>query len=177
MSKQKATQSLPILADVQLKGLPFYDLLGTLMQPTTLLKTSENGISSNAFSFNLSPMHASEIQKGRYLVNNNIENSVQVQLRLCACETSTEQNDCYPADVHVTVNNKDIQLPPPLPTRPGHPTKRPSLPLNITDQVKVSPTVSNSKTFFVIKFFNQRISFYSLSFIKFINSNQILFFF
>lgn len=146
MSKQKNTQSHPISTDVRLLPLPFYDMLVTLMKPSSLL-APQKGLAASTFTFNLSPSNVQEISRNRYAENGNIQHTVQIQLRFCLCDTSKEQPDCYPSsEFQVVVNNKEIQLPPPLPTRPGQPLKRPHLPLDITAQAKISPTASNSKS-------------------------------
>jgi hypothetical protein len=143
----KSTQSLPILADVRLQALPFYDLLGTLMPPTTLqISKGEVGLSTSLFNFSLTSSHVAEIKKTRYAEPN--ESQVQVQLRFCQLGDA-EQPDAYPTEFQIMVNNKEVALPHPLPTRPGQPLRRPHLPLNITNQSKISPTVSNSENYFI----------------------------
>lgn len=43
--------------------------------------------------------------------SNKIEHIIQVQLRFCLLETSCEQDDYFPPNVVVKVNNKLCQLP------------------------------------------------------------------
>lgn len=94
---------------------------------------------------------------------------IQVQLRFCMLETSCEQDDYFPPNVVVKVNNKMCPLPVsisysvivplfpiierlyfrkkknPIPTnKPGVEPKRPPRPVNITTNVKLSPTVANN---------------------------------
>lgn len=146
MSKVKATQSLPILVDVKLSSLPFYNELALIMPPTTLISSTQGALSTSTLKFNLTPSSAQEIEKNRFINDGFIDYAVQVQLRICLCDTSSEQSDCYPLNLEILLNNKEVSLPPPLPTRPGYPIKRQHLPLNLTNQVKISPTVSNKIT-------------------------------
>lgn len=104
-----------------------------------------------------------------------IEHIIQVQLRFCLLETSSDQEDYFPPNVIVKVNNKLCPLPVsiriepndqnipfekwihifciclicpiqnPIPTnKPGVEPKRPPRPVNITTNVKLSPTVANN---------------------------------
>lgn len=55
--------------------------------------------------------------------------------------------DQFPPNILVKVNGKVIQLPQPIPSnRPGVDPKRPSRPLNITNVVRLSPTMTNTIT-------------------------------
>lgn len=89
--------------------------------------------------------YASQIEKFKIENNGSTYHYVQVQLRICLSETTSDQSDCYPLDFSVKVNDKEFALPPLLPTRPGAQAKRPYLPLDITNHLKVSSMVSNSK--------------------------------
>lgn len=102
-----------------------------------------------------------------------VEHIIQVQLRFCMLETTCEQDDYFPPNVVVKVNNKMCPLPVsifsieywtslkwigiklthcsllfsknPIPTnKPGVEPKRPPRPVNITTNVKLSPTVANN---------------------------------
>lgn len=75
-------------------------------------------------------------QKPEYLV--------QVQLRFCLFDTTAEQEDSFPPQINVKLNSKPCTLPNPIPTnKPGAEPKRPPRPVNITPNVKLSPTVQN----------------------------------
>ncbi|KAG5876389.1 hypothetical protein JTB14_005017 [Gonioctena quinquepunctata] len=68
-------------------------------------------------------------------------------MRFCLLETTCEQEDYFPPNVIVKVNNKLCPLPNPIPTnKPGVEPKRPPRPVNITQMVKLSPTVANTIT-------------------------------
>lgn len=75
-------------------------------------------------------------QKPEYLI--------QVQIRFCLLETTSEQEDNFPPNVTVKVNGKLCQLPNPIATnKPGVEPRRPPRPVNVTMHVKISPTVAN----------------------------------
>ncbi|XP_067630818.1 E3 SUMO-protein ligase PIAS2 isoform X2 [Eurosta solidaginis] len=139
---------IPIHPDVRLKKLAFYDVLGILIKPSSLVPRNTQRIQEVPFYFTLTPQQATEIASNRDIRNSNkIEHAIQVQLRFCLLETSCEQEDCFPPSVSVKVNNKLCQLPNVIPTnRPNVEPKRPPRPVNVTANVKLSPTVTNTIT-------------------------------
>ncbi|XP_053965669.1 E3 SUMO-protein ligase PIAS2 isoform X3 [Anastrepha ludens] len=139
---------IPIHPDVRLKKLAFYDVLAVLIKPSSLVPRNTQRIQEVPFYFTLTPQQATEIASNRDIRNSNkIEHAIQVQLRFCLLETSCEQEDCFPPSVSVKVNNKLCQLPNVIPTnRPNVEPKRPPRPVNVTANVKLSPTVTNSIT-------------------------------
>ncbi|XP_055859055.1 uncharacterized protein LOC129921308 isoform X2 [Episyrphus balteatus] len=145
---QHAIASMPIHPDVRLKKLAFYDVLATLIKPSSLLPRTNQRIQELPFYFTLTPQQATEIATNRDIRNGSkVEHSIQVQLRFCLLETSCEQEDCFPSNVIVKVNNKLCPLPNPIPTnRPNVEPKRPPRPVNVTSNVKLSPTVTNTVT-------------------------------
>lgn len=103
---------MPIHPDVRLKKLAFYDVLGTLIKPSSLMPRNAQRIQEVPFYFTLTPQQATEIASNRDIRNSSkIEHAIQVQLRFCLLETSCEQEDCFPPSVSVKVNNKLCQLP------------------------------------------------------------------
>lgn len=105
--------------------------------------------------FCLTPSQAASISKSREMTvgdsNANgipiskIQYGIQIQLRFCAVDTSEEQDDAFPPGLIVKVNSRIIQLPHPIPSnRPGVEPKRPSKPLNITNNVKMCPHSTNT---------------------------------
>ncbi|KAI9575761.1 hypothetical protein GQX74_015656 [Glossina fuscipes] len=100
------------------------------------------------FYFTLTPQQATEIASNRDIRSSSkVEHAIQVQLRFCLLETSCDQDDCFPPSVAVKVNNKMCQLPNALPqTRSNMEPKRPPRPINVTSNVKLSPTVTNTIT-------------------------------
>lgn len=105
-------QQLPIHPDVRLKKLAFYDIKGVLIQPSSLVPQGTNRTQEAIYHFTLTPQQATEIASNRDIRNGNKhEYTVQVQLRFCLMETSCEQEDCFPPNVIVKVNNKMCPLP------------------------------------------------------------------
>lgn len=103
---------MPIHPDVRLKKLAFYDVLGTLIKPSTLVPRNTQRMQEVPFYFTLTPQQATEIASNRDIRNSSkIEHAIQVQLRFCLVETSCDQEDCFPPNVNVKVNNKLCQLP------------------------------------------------------------------
>lgn len=141
----QSTMSFPVTADVKLKKLAFYDTLATLMKPTTLIPNNNQRTQEKTFNFHLNLEHATNIAMNRDIRNpQKIEHIIQVQLRFCVLDITAEQEDCFPPNVIVKLNNKQCPLPNPIPTnKPGLEPKRPPRPVNITQNVKLSPTVTN----------------------------------
>lgn len=157
----------PIHPDVKLKKLAFFDVLATLLKPATLVPSNTTQrVQEGSFFFHLTPQQATDIATNRDIRNaNKIEHTIQVQLRFCLLETSCEQEDYFPPNIVVKVNNKLCPLPVresicffftcklnlllslwqnPIPTnKPGVEPKRPPRPVNITPNVKLSPIVAN----------------------------------
>ncbi|XP_035793723.1 E3 SUMO-protein ligase PIAS2-like isoform X3 [Anopheles albimanus] len=147
----EATTGFPIHPDVRLKKLAFFDVLATLLKPTTLASSISNPsqrVQEASYYFSLTPQQSTDIALNRDIRNSNrIEHTIQVQLRFCMLETSCEQEDYFPPNIVVKVNNKLCPLPNPIPTnKPGVEPKRPPRPVNITPNIKLSPIVSNHIT-------------------------------
>ncbi|XP_050294475.1 E3 SUMO-protein ligase PIAS2 isoform X2 [Anthonomus grandis grandis] len=140
--------NFPIHPDVKFKRLPFYDIMSDLIKPSTLVPQTNQRMQEQAFYFHLTPQQATDIACSRD-IRPGVKNDYikQVQLRFCLLETTCEQEDCFPPQVIVKVNNKLCPLPNPIPTnKPGVEPKRPPRPVNITQLVKLSPTVANQVT-------------------------------
>ncbi|KAK0177680.1 hypothetical protein PV328_001709 [Microctonus aethiopoides] len=135
----------PIHPDVRLKKLPFYDLLGELLKPSSLMPQGTMRLQENTFVFHLTPKQANDVASSRDCrAGSKMDYTVQVQMRFCLQETSCEQEDYFPPGVGVKVNGKLCPLPNPIPTnKSGAEPKRPPRPVNISPLVKLSPTVSN----------------------------------
>lgn len=105
-------QQYPIHPDVRLKKLAFYDTRAVLIQPSSLVPHAPNRSQEAAFQFTLTPQQATDIATNRDIRNpSKPEYTVQVQLRFCLMETSCEQEDCFPPNVVLKVNNKICTLP------------------------------------------------------------------
>lgn len=106
------TSGFPIQPDVKLKKLAFYDVLGTLLQPSTLMPANQARQQEGTYYFHLTPQQATDIAMNRDIRNPaKPEYLIQVQLRFCLLETTSEQEDCFPPNVQVKVNGKLCQLP------------------------------------------------------------------
>ncbi|XP_013385044.1 E3 SUMO-protein ligase PIAS2 isoform X3 [Lingula anatina] len=144
------SSALPIHPDVRLKHLPFYDCLGELTKPTSLVPKNAGRFQEAAYVFHLTPQQAQDVAMSRYgdlKACGRIDYQVQVQLRFCLLETSCEQADNFPPSICVRINGKLAPLPNPIPTnKPGVEPKRPSRPVNITPLCRISPTVPNHIT-------------------------------
>ncbi|XP_026287154.1 E3 SUMO-protein ligase PIAS4 isoform X2 [Frankliniella occidentalis] len=139
--------SYPIHPDVRLKKLPFYEMMGELLKPSTLMPQGSARMQESNFVFHLTPHQATEIAMSRDTISAKNEYTVQVQMRFCLLETSCDQDDCFPPGIAVKVNGKQCSLPNPIPTnRPNVEPKRPPRPVNISPLVKLSPTVANHIT-------------------------------
>lgn len=152
---REQSSTYPTHPGVTFKRLPFYDHLGDLLKPTTIMtrnpprcieeKGVKKQISEAYFVFNLTAGQAQEIAMSRDLrPQAKIEYTVQVQMRFCLIDTAKEQDDCFPNSICVRVNGKMAPLPNPIPSnRPGVEPKRPSRPVSITSLCRLSPTVPN----------------------------------
>ncbi|CAH1164681.1 unnamed protein product [Phaedon cochleariae] len=138
----------PIHPDVNFRRLPFYDILADLLKPSSLVPQSNQRMQEGTFYFHLTPQQATDIASSRDIRPGvKCDYVKQVQMRFCLLETTCEQEDYFPPSVMVKVNNKLCPLPNPIPTnKPGVEPKRPPRPVNITQMVKLSPTVANTIT-------------------------------
>ncbi|CAL1544479.1 unnamed protein product [Lymnaea stagnalis] len=139
---------IPVNPDVKLKHLPFYDVLGELMKPSSLIPKNNGRMQETLFVFHLTPQQAQDITMSRdFRPGAKCEYTVQVQLRFCLLETTCEQADTFPSQIQVRVNNKPATLPNVIPTnKPNVEPKRPGRPVDITNLCRLSPTVSNAIT-------------------------------
>ncbi|XP_060613831.2 E3 SUMO-protein ligase PIAS3 [Anolis sagrei] len=136
----------PVHPDVKMRRLPFYDVYDELIKPTTLASVNSQRFEEAHFTFALTPQQVQQILTSRdILPGAKCDYTVQVQLRFCLCETSCPQEDYYPPNLFVKINGKLCPLPGYLPpTKNGAEPKRPSRPINITPQVRLSATVPNT---------------------------------
>lgn len=102
----------PVHPDVKLRKLPFYEVSAELVKPSSLVPQGSQRQQDNTFVFHLTPQQATAIGMSRDMrPGSKVEYTVQVQLRFCLLETTSEQEDCFPPGVIVKVNNKLCQLP------------------------------------------------------------------
>lgn len=144
-STQNSHLMYPTCPDVKLQSLPFYNIEGVLLKPSSLQPKGLARFQEQTFSFHLTPQQASSIASSSYRDNSGRQDfKRQIQLRFSLLETSCEQDDNFPASVCVKVNGRLQTLPNPIPTnKPGVEPKRPPKPINITGLCKLSSTVPN----------------------------------
>uniref|UniRef100_A0A1B6BXP9 SP-RING-type domain-containing protein n=1 Tax=Clastoptera arizonana TaxID=38151 RepID=A0A1B6BXP9_9HEMI len=132
--------------NVKFKTLPFYDILDELICPSSLISQMPRSRMGEAiFSIYLTVEQATKISFNRNLSpNGKYEYDVQVQVRFCNLDTTTEQDDFFPPGIVLKVNGRVCALPNAIPTNtPGVEPKRPSRPVNVTQLMKISPIVKN----------------------------------
>ncbi|CAD5125701.1 DgyrCDS13907 [Dimorphilus gyrociliatus] len=141
-----STQSHPIPCDVTLKPLPFYDHLENILPPVSLTPRGTSRNQEAAFTFHLTPHQTQLITQCRDpSLSGGIEYPVQVQLRFCLLERTSEQKDDFPSSCSVRINHRTVTLPNPIPTnKPDVEPKRPSRPVNITHYCKLSSSSTHS---------------------------------
>ena len=138
----------PLHPDVVLKRLPFYILGEVLLRPSSLQASAVNAggkmkLQDQTFVFHLSPTQARLVSDSRLRGGaGRVEYRQQVQLRFSLLDTTSEQPDNFPKSLCVKVNGKMVTLPNPLPSQPGTEPRRPPVPLNITNLVKLTNTAS-----------------------------------
>lgn len=104
--------NVPVQPDVKFKKLAFFDVLATLVKPSTLVPTSSQRTQEGSYYFHLTPQQATEIASNRDMRNaSKLEYTTQVQIRFCLLETTCDQEDFFPPNIVVKVNNKICQLP------------------------------------------------------------------
>ncbi|XP_060739918.1 E3 SUMO-protein ligase PIAS2 isoform X1 [Tachysurus vachellii] len=147
MNMQQPTPLMPpVHPDVQMKSLPFYDVLDVLIKPSSLgASTVQRFHQEKYFIFALTPQQVREVCISRdFLPGGRRDYMVQIQLRFCLSETSCPQEDNYPNSLCIKVNGKLFPLPGYAPPpKNGVEQKRPGRPLNITSLVRLSSAVPN----------------------------------
>ncbi|KAM9821294.1 E3 SUMO-protein ligase PIAS2 isoform 9-T19 [Syngnathus typhle] len=144
--QDSAPQIPPVHPDVQMKSLPFYDVLDILIKPSSLgASTSPRYHQEKYFIFALTPQQVREVCISRdFLPGGRRDYMVQIQLRFCLSETSCPQEDIFPTSLCIKVNGKPFPLPGYAPPpKNGVEQRRPGKPLNITSLVRLSSTVPN----------------------------------
>ncbi|KAM9546504.1 E3 SUMO-protein ligase PIAS2-like isoform 1-T13 [Salvelinus alpinus] len=149
--QQPAPLIPPVHPDIQMKSLPFYDVLDILVKPSSLGQclSGASGVQrynqDKYFIFALTPQQVREVCISRdFLPGGRRDYMVQIQLRFCLSETSCPQEDNYPNSLCIKVNGKLFPLPGYAPPpKNGVEQKRPGRPLNITSLVRLSSAVPN----------------------------------
>ncbi|XP_016149889.1 E3 SUMO-protein ligase PIAS2 isoform X3 [Sinocyclocheilus grahami] len=146
MQQQPTPLMAPVHPDVQMKSLPFYDVLDVLIKPSSLgTHAGQRFHHEKYFIFALTPQQVREVCISRdFLPGGRRDYMVQIQLRFCLAETSCPQEDNFPNSLCIKVNGKLFPLPGYAPPpKNGVEQKRPGRPLNITSLVRLSSAVPN----------------------------------
>ena len=92
----------PTYPDVKLKNLPFYDVMATLLKPSSLQPRGSAGFQEQTFLFHLTPQQVSAIEQSGYRdTMGRPDYKKQIQVRFSLLETSCEQADNFPSSVCV----------------------------------------------------------------------------
>uniref|UniRef100_A0A3P9D3J5 Protein inhibitor of activated STAT, 2 n=1 Tax=Maylandia zebra TaxID=106582 RepID=A0A3P9D3J5_9CICH len=138
--QQPAPPIPPVHPDVQMKPLPFYDVLDVLIKPSSLgASTAQRYHQEKYFIFALTPQQVREVCISRDFLPGGRRDYM-----VCLSETSCPQEDNYPNSLCIKVNGKLFPLPGYAPPpKNGVEQKRPGRPLNITSLVRLSSAVPN----------------------------------
>lgn len=123
---------------VLLRALPFYDRICELIQPTCLRNDGIVGRPNESLiEFRLTIDQADKVAMSL--------GQVQIILRFCYFDPSCEQDDNFPPDIVILVNENRVPLPPAIlnPNRPNIPGKRPGQHVDISKFCKLSPFANN----------------------------------
>lgn len=124
---------------VVLRPLPFYDLIDELIRPAGLFSDGIIGqVNESQVEFTLTAKQADMLAMA--------PGSKQVILRFCHLDTNTQQDDNFPPDLNLKVNGASVALPPATtnPNKPHIPPKRPGQHVDITQNCKFCPFVTNT---------------------------------
>uniref|UniRef100_A0A8C1XII3 Protein inhibitor of activated STAT, 4a n=1 Tax=Cyprinus carpio TaxID=7962 RepID=A0A8C1XII3_CYPCA len=134
----------PPAAEVKLVPLPFYHNLETLLPPTELIAQNSEKLQESQCVFELTPGQVEQIRNSSELRPGM--KSVQVVLRICYTDSIGVQEDQYPPNIAVKVNQSYCHVPGYYPSnKPGVEPRRPCRPVNITPWLHLS-TVTNRVT-------------------------------
>ena len=95
----------PTFADVKLRKLPFYEVMATLLKPSSLQPQGTARFQEQSFSFHLTPQQVSAIEQSGYRdAQGRPDYKKQIQVRFSLLETSCEQMDNFPSSICLKVN-------------------------------------------------------------------------
>lgn len=124
--------------NMQFRPLPFYDNTCLLIEPTNLKSRFCVGKPNDTeITFQLTVEQANDVAKDRDRVN--------IILRFCHIDSCLEQDDNFPPEITITVNDSQVLLAPAIsnPNRPNVPPKRPGQHVDITKLCKICPLITN----------------------------------
>ncbi|KAM4629274.1 E3 SUMO-protein ligase PIAS4-A [Polymixia lowei] len=133
-------------AEVKLVPLPFYQTLETLLPPTELIAQNNEKLQDSQCIFELTQNQVDQIRNASEL-RAGIK-SIQVVLRICYTDSIGVQEDQYPPNIAVKVNQSYCHVPGYYPSnKPGVEPRRPCRPVNVTPWLHLSTaTLSNRVT-------------------------------
>lgn len=139
------TRSCPMHPGVRFKRLPFYEVLAKLLIPTRLETSGSADWQQMRLHFQFGPQHLTDIRSSLTHTAASIpEFEVQVHLRFRLLGRSREQDDSYPSDLAIKVNDRTVALPAPIPSKvAGGATEWIRLPINIVTSCYLSQSVRN----------------------------------
>nr|XP_037275785.1 E3 SUMO-protein ligase PIAS1-like [Rhipicephalus microplus] len=137
-----ARSVVPVSKPVRFKKEPFFDVLATLVEPKGLKTSGREGWQQVHIPFRFETQHVHLLHSTQ--ADSSQECNVQVHLRFGSLNAKSEQDDRYPSDLAVEVNDRFVALPEPVTFKiTGGATKRVQLPINIVSSCFVSSTVTN----------------------------------
>ena len=94
----------PTFADVKLRKLPFYEVMATLLKPSSLQPQGTARFQEQSYSFHLTPQQVSAIEQSGYRDSQGRPDyKKQIQVRFSLLETSCEQMDNFPSSICLKV--------------------------------------------------------------------------
>uniref|UniRef100_A0A3Q3J4C0 Protein inhibitor of activated STAT, 4a n=1 Tax=Monopterus albus TaxID=43700 RepID=A0A3Q3J4C0_MONAL len=127
--------------EVKLVPLPFYQTLETLVPPTELIAPNNEKLQDSQCIFKLTPDQAEQIRNASELRPGIT--SIQVVLRICYTDSIGVQEDQYPPNIAVKVNQSYCHVPGYYPSnKPGVEPRRPCRPVNITPWLHLSNVIN-----------------------------------
>jgi len=128
--------------DIKIRDLPFYPVKATLLRPCAIVQKDTQETQSQNLAFYLTQEQAETVNKGRRVENNGmVVYKMHILLRFTKMDVSAVQDDDFPKNLCLKVNNKICPLPNPKPVpsnRPNMEAKRPPKPLIITSLCKLN---------------------------------------
>ena len=95
----------PTFADVRLRKLPFYEVMATLLKPSSLQPQGTARFQEQSYSFHLTPQQVSAIEQSGYRDSQGRPDyKKQIQVRFSLLETSCEQMDNFPSSICLKVD-------------------------------------------------------------------------
>ncbi|KAH6923458.1 hypothetical protein HPB50_001279 [Hyalomma asiaticum] len=128
------------------KTQPFHCVMAQLVRPTRLTTRTYTLRQYRRFQFFFEEQHVNDIESSLTQYAGGIrEYSVQVHLRLCLADASSEQGDSYPTALSVHVNGRIPGIPKPIKLKvPGSTSGEVGFPINIVTDCFLSHLALNT---------------------------------